>query len=281
MYDLKPGQWLSQDPIGFDASDQQLHQSSLNSPRKAISTTTDSGRRTSQASASNGHRCKGAPREFESQSGLRYNRARYYDPKTGRWASQDPIVFEGGDSNLYRYVGNDATNAIDPNGTQDKKPTTFPNQQTDKKNQEDLENLQKLGAKYLNENVFEVKTVKDLQEKVKPEEIFKYVIIHGKFIVILHGKDKKIPHSVGTCPLPIKDEDIVAKNIGQPVEAAGHGKYFVDDGKYRGLRFDLKTGHYQISIDPKREQAKDRVLEVLEELDKGFKPRYTPDVEEK
>jgi hypothetical protein len=39
-----------------------------------------------------------------------------YDPSIGRWLEEDPIGFEGGDSNLNRYVGNDPVNATDPSG---------------------------------------------------------------------------------------------------------------------------------------------------------------------
>lgn len=39
-----------------------------------------------------------------------------YDPSIGRWLSEDPLGFEAGDSNLYRYVGNGPTNATDPSG---------------------------------------------------------------------------------------------------------------------------------------------------------------------
>jgi hypothetical protein len=39
-----------------------------------------------------------------------------YDPTTGRWTTEDPIRFEAGDANLYRYVKNDPTNATDPSG---------------------------------------------------------------------------------------------------------------------------------------------------------------------
>lgn len=39
-----------------------------------------------------------------------------YDPSSGRWLIEDPIGFDAGDVNLYRYVGNNPTNAIDPTG---------------------------------------------------------------------------------------------------------------------------------------------------------------------
>ncbi len=41
-----------------------------------------------------------------------------YDPSIGRWLEEDPLSFEAGDSNLYRYVGNGPTNALDPEGLQ-------------------------------------------------------------------------------------------------------------------------------------------------------------------
>jgi RHS repeat-associated protein len=57
-----------------------------------------------------------ASREFDAETGLYYNRARYLDPFTGRWTTQDPLGFAAGDANLYRYVGNMATMATDPSG---------------------------------------------------------------------------------------------------------------------------------------------------------------------
>ncbi|MGE0761880.1 MAG: PKD domain-containing protein [Bdellovibrionales bacterium] len=42
--------------------------------------------------------------------------ARDYDPEIGRWISKDPILFGGGDTNLYGYVLNDPINFIDPTG---------------------------------------------------------------------------------------------------------------------------------------------------------------------
>ena len=41
--------------------------------------------------------------------GWMYYRARYYNAATGRFVSQDPIGFNAGDANLYRYVGNNSS----------------------------------------------------------------------------------------------------------------------------------------------------------------------------
>jgi hypothetical protein len=44
--------------------------------------------------------------------------ARDYDPETGRWTAKDPILFAGGDTNLYGYVLGDPVNVNDPIGLQ-------------------------------------------------------------------------------------------------------------------------------------------------------------------
>jgi RHS repeat-associated protein len=55
-------------------------------------------------------------RERDAESGLMFYRARYYDPKIGRFISEDPIGFSGGDLNLYRYVYNLPLVLTDPIG---------------------------------------------------------------------------------------------------------------------------------------------------------------------
>jgi RHS repeat-associated protein len=55
-------------------------------------------------------------REFDLETGLHYYRARYYDASTGRFISEDPIGFDSGDANLFRYVHNDPLHARDPSG---------------------------------------------------------------------------------------------------------------------------------------------------------------------
>ena len=55
-------------------------------------------------------------REFDSESGLYYYRARYYDPQTGIFSQKDPIGFEVGDIHFYSYVAGNPTNFVDPHG---------------------------------------------------------------------------------------------------------------------------------------------------------------------
>jgi len=69
-----------------------------------------------ETQAGNGDRYKWTGREFDSETGLQYNRARYFDPHAGRWQNQDPTGFNAGDTNLYRYVGNSPLMARDPSG---------------------------------------------------------------------------------------------------------------------------------------------------------------------
>ncbi len=56
-----------------------------------------------------------AGREYDAETQLYYNRARYYDPALGRFISEDPAGLSAG-INLYAYVGNDPLNGRDPSG---------------------------------------------------------------------------------------------------------------------------------------------------------------------
>ncbi|MDD2707700.1 MAG: DUF6531 domain-containing protein [Verrucomicrobiae bacterium] len=55
-------------------------------------------------------------REYDSETGLYHYRARAYSPDLGRFLQADPISFDGGDINLYRYCANDPINYKDPEG---------------------------------------------------------------------------------------------------------------------------------------------------------------------
>jgi RHS repeat-associated protein len=49
-------------------------------------------------------------------NGLYYMNARYYDPSTGRFLSEDPVGLGGGDMTLYSYAGNNPVVFVDPSG---------------------------------------------------------------------------------------------------------------------------------------------------------------------
>jgi RHS repeat-associated protein len=54
-------------------------------------------------------------REFDSETGLYFNRARYHDSELGRFISEDPVGFNGG-VNFMSYTKNDPINSTDPSG---------------------------------------------------------------------------------------------------------------------------------------------------------------------
>jgi RHS repeat-associated protein len=53
---------------------------------------------------------------YDRDTGLVRFGFRDYDPSVGRWTSKDPLMFGGGDTNVYAYVANDPVNYIDPLG---------------------------------------------------------------------------------------------------------------------------------------------------------------------
>ena len=54
-------------------------------------------------------------RDYDTETGLYYYRARYYNPTIGRFLQPDPIGYAAG-LNLYTYCGNNPVNWIDPYG---------------------------------------------------------------------------------------------------------------------------------------------------------------------
>jgi RHS repeat-associated protein len=53
---------------------------------------------------------------FDTDTGLTRFGFRDYDADVGRWTAKDPILFEGGDTDLYGYVVGDPVNGVDPEG---------------------------------------------------------------------------------------------------------------------------------------------------------------------
>jgi RHS repeat-associated protein len=55
-------------------------------------------------------------RDYDSETGLRYYRARYYDPTIGRFISEDLLGVDEHTYNLYNYVSGDPVDFNDPSG---------------------------------------------------------------------------------------------------------------------------------------------------------------------
>ena len=65
-----------------------------------------------------GNRFMFTGREYFPTIGLYDYRNRIYSPVIGRFLQIDPLGFDAGDENLFRYVGNNPVNGTDPEGTQ-------------------------------------------------------------------------------------------------------------------------------------------------------------------
>lgn len=53
---------------------------------------------------------------YDTDTGLTRFGFRDYNAEIGRWTTKDPILFQGGDTNLYSYVSQDPVNFVDPTG---------------------------------------------------------------------------------------------------------------------------------------------------------------------
>jgi RHS repeat-associated protein len=69
-----------------------------------------------ETNASDGDRFKSAGMQYDAATGQYYDHARDYNSATGCFTGQNPRRFAAGDTNLYRYVKNEPTIAVDPNG---------------------------------------------------------------------------------------------------------------------------------------------------------------------
>jgi len=152
--------------------------------------------------------------------------------------NSDPLGFEAGDANLYRYVGNGPTDATDPTGLQEKLKF-FPNQ-IDKDKDSNTESKKQLDKdKKLPTLIFPIPDRKALAAKLgagvlKKGPLYKYVVLQNGDIVVINTSEKKdggephLTHIMGTDP------------VGKPVRAAGHFRF---TGKDK-VTIDVFSTHY-------------------------------------
>jgi RHS repeat-associated protein len=75
-----------------------------------------------ESNTSAGDAFKFAGMRYDAESGMYYDNARWYDPVSGRFVSEDPSGLSARDTMPYNYVNNDSPNVIDPLGLQGTSP---------------------------------------------------------------------------------------------------------------------------------------------------------------
>ena len=88
---------------------------SLTAPSSAATYNYDSFGNVTASTGSTTNPFRYVGREIDVESGIYYNRARYYDQTRGRFISEDPVGFSGG-LNFYAYVRNNPLSFVDPMG---------------------------------------------------------------------------------------------------------------------------------------------------------------------
>ncbi|MBR9771252.1 MAG: hypothetical protein GYB54_09025 [Gammaproteobacteria bacterium] len=111
---------------------------------------------------------------LDEETGLHYNRHRYYDPETGRFTTQDPIGLAGGE-NLYMYAPN-PTGWVDPLGLSGAETPTRRAEFRAAKRQAGIPQSSQFDThKYVYDNNYENRTVYQFGEQPGDR---RYVVLH-------------------------------------------------------------------------------------------------------
>ena len=124
-------------------------------------------------------------REYDSESGLYFYRARTYDPGTGRFLQRDPLGFADG-LGLHEYAGSRPLVLVDPSGTEDEDESE---RREDEKDQA-KENIEKALAVILKHGPDWAKELlKNLRRRMN------IYGLHG--MTGAHGLCRRVPHPEG------------------------------------------------------------------------------------
>ena len=126
-YGYKPDSTWTTDPVFMQQNGNYYfyHNDHLGTPQKMMDTggavvwsaTYDAfGKATVDGSSTITGNLRFPGQYYDQETGLHYNRNRYYDPDVGMFISSDPIGFWGNDINLYRYVWSNPLNWFDFDG---------------------------------------------------------------------------------------------------------------------------------------------------------------------
>lgn len=182
-------------------------------------------------------------RERDNLSGLLHYRARWYDPRQGRFISEDPIGMAGG-LNQYVYTTNDPVNLTDPLGLQEQNPWQQPpDPNKDRKtyncvglacrtyeNQPDVD-------KFKNEYLKDARKLKNCSEKCKKCEIkfwlWEYELSiedeNGNLLNVRGGNPHQDFHTVAgqsDCKTGADPTNVYSKNGPRPIHGPGTGGSF-------------------------------------------------------
>jgi uncharacterized protein RhaS with RHS repeats len=182
---------------------------------------------------------------------------RHYSPTLGRWISVDPLGL-GPDTNWYRDVGNDPTNATDPSGLQAKKLFAW----DDKKVKEQQGNAAWRASEKGKMKV-KVITKKEQLKDYKEGTWLKFVVTKDGDLVVAEVKQGDFAEHIALT----KKDNPEANEIGADVVSAG----WIHVGKDGKLQFDVQSGHYKTH---ERDQSKavEQAEEKFKELNLDIKP---------
>ncbi len=152
---------------------------------------------------------------YDKETGLMLYRNRYYSTELGRFVSRDPILYEAGDANIYRYVGNMPLLCQDflgfsKGGKQNPRPCEIPSNWDQKQIEEYIKKNKRMPKKQLD-------AIKSWLKVVKRRVKIKNTNIKGLFwwtppAILLDGLDQ-----IFGDPTPIEEIEWIVPGIENPL----------------------------------------------------------------
>ena len=177
---------------------------------------------------------------LDTETGLAFNRFRYYSPETGAYISQDPIRLAAGLSNLYAYV-HDVNAWVDPWGLE-----LIPNKVAG--NAREALAKRWLQKKYPNAQILSERYIRD-SSGVSVKDSF------GSrrrldFVVVEDGKVRgifEVTSPTADKTLQIRKEQYIRNNGGTHIKAPGRNGVLYDISDVDTQRLDVDLESHKVS----------------------------------